>query len=352
MASTARAENIRVATFNVELMRDGPGIMLRDIQSGKDAQANAVVAVIAEVSPDILLLTGFDYDRGETALAALVGRLSDQGATYPHVFARRPNTGMMTAFDLDGDGAFRGPGDAQGFGHYSGEGGMAILSRLPLEADGARDFSDYLWRDLPGNLLAEAGYSAEAVDELRLSTTAHWDVPVTMPDGTTLHVLAYSAAPPVFDGPEDRNGRRNHDETAFWTLYLDGVLPWPAPKAPVVILGDGNLDSEDGDGRRDAITALLSDARLQDPAPVSDGGRAGAEQGGPNATQKGDPARDTADWPEDTGPGNLRVDYVLPSAGLRVIGSGVYWPTPGTPAANVAMAASRHRLVWVDIEMP
>ena len=333
-------------------MRDGPGIMLRDIESGKDVQANAVVAIIAKVSPDILLLTGFDYDLGQGALAALVGRLSDKGAEYPYVFALRPNTGMMTGFDLDGDGRLRGPGDAQGFGHYSGEGGMAILSRLPIDADRARDFSSFLWRDLPGNLVDGAGYGGDALSELRLSTTAHWDVPVTLPNGTVLHLLGFHASPPVFDGPEDRNGRRNHDESAFWLRYIDGALEWPAPDAPFVILGDGNLDPADGDGRRDAITALLSDPRLQDPVPGSEGGREAAAQGGPNAAQRGDPAQDTADWPEATGPGNLRVDYVLPSAALQLTGSGVYWPLAGTAEADLAALASRHRLVWVDVALP
>ena len=52
------------------------------------------------------------------------------------------------------------------------------------------------------------------------------------------------------------------------------------------------------------------------------------------------------------GPGNLRVDYVLPSATLAVSGAGVFWPAPGDPAAGVAATASRHRLVWVDIVLP
>lgn len=333
-------------------MRAGPGILLRDIDGGKDDQANAVVAIIAKVSPDILLLTGFDYDLGQLALGALVSRLSEKGAAYPYAFALRPNTGMMTGFDLDGDGRLRGPGDAQGFGHYSGEGGMAILSRLPIDADGVLDFSGFLWRDLPGNLADGAGYGGDVLRELRLSTTAHWDVPVTLPDGTALHLLGFHASPPVFDGPEDRNGRRNHDESAFWLHYINGALAWPAPGAPFVILGDGNLDPEDGDGRRDAIMALLADPRLQDPLPGSAGGREAAAQGGPNAAQRGDPAQDTADWPEATGPGNLRVDYVLPSVRLQITGSGVYWPAAGTPEAELAAAASRHRLVWVDVALP
>ncbi len=38
---------------------------------------------------------------------------------------------------------------------------------------------------------------------------------------TTLHLLASHPTPPAFDGPEDRNGRRNHDEIRFWNDYLD-----------------------------------------------------------------------------------------------------------------------------------
>jgi len=29
-----------------------------------------------------------------------------------------------------------------------------------------------------------------------------------------------SVIPPTFDGPEDRNGKRNHDEIRFWTDYV------------------------------------------------------------------------------------------------------------------------------------
>jgi hypothetical protein len=71
-----------------------------------------------------------------------------------------------------------------------------------------------------------------------------------------------------------------------------------------------------------------------------------------NAAHRGDPARDTADWPDDFGaPGNLRVDYVLPSSDWRILGAGVWWPEAGEEA-EVASAASRHRMVWVDVELP
>ena len=46
------------------------------------------------------------------------------------------------------------------------------------------------------------------------------------------------------------------------------------------------------------------------------------------------------------------MDYVLPDAGLRVIDSGVIWPATGEPMAETVATASRHRLVWVDIDLP
>lgn len=347
---------MRIATWNVELKRRGPGLLLRDIERGEDAQVAAVAAVIAEVSPDILVLASVDYDHDLVALGALADRLAADGAAYPHRFAFRPNTGRASGLDLDGDGRLGGPGDAQGFGYFAGQGGMAILSRLPIAASEARDFSALLWRDLPGALLPERDGapfpSAEAQAVQLLSTTGHWAVPVVLPSGGRLTLLAWHATPPVFDGPEDLNGRRNHDEAAFWTQLLDGRLAEPPPAAPFVLLGDANLDPVDGDGRGEAMRALLAHPALQDPAPESDGAREAAAQGGPNARHEGPAALDTADWDEARGPGNLRVDYVLPSRGLTVAGAGVFWPVAADPMAATVAAASRHRLVWIDIELP
>ncbi len=83
-------------------------------------------------------------------------------------------------------------------------------------------------RTLPGALLPEVDGkpfpSPQALAVQRLSSVGHWDVPVLLGAGKRLHLLAFAAGPPVFDGPEDRNGKRNHDEVAFWSLYLDGRL--------------------------------------------------------------------------------------------------------------------------------
>ncbi|MGK7662350.1 MULTISPECIES: endonuclease/exonuclease/phosphatase family protein [unclassified Marinovum] len=332
------AEPLRLATWHVELSRKGPGLLLRDIRKGEDAQVAAVVRLLAEVRPDILLLTDIDHDLTLLSLHALRDRIATAGPDYPHLFAPAQNAGRDVGADLDADGRRQEPEDALGFGFFTGDNGMALLSRYPLAA-GARDFSARLWRDLPGNLMAGAELPAAAQDVLPLSSVAHWAVPLTLPGGQ-LTVLAFSATPPVFDGPEDRNGRRNHDEVIFWRHYLDGAFG--AVPQNLVLMGNANLDPEDGEGRHAAIRTLLADPRLQDPAPRDP---AAAEEATPG--QRGDPARDTANW-TDPVPGNLRVDYVLPAADLTVLGSGTRWPAPDSLAAR----ASRHALVWVDIDWP
>lgn len=358
LGGAAAAETLRIATWNAELHRKGPGLLLRDIEAGADPQIAATVAVIAAAAPDVLLLTGVDYDRGLAALSALAGVLEEAGHPYPHRFALRPNTGRASGLDLDGDGRTGGPGDAQGFGYFAGQGGMAVLSRLPVDAAGVRDFSATLWRDLPGALLPVTAEGApfpspEAQAVQLLSTTGHWEVPVILPSGASLRLLAWHASPPVFDGPEDRNGRRNHDEAAFWLALIEGRLGLPPPAPPFVLLGDANLDPVDGEGRPEALLALLAHPALTDPAPESAGGAEAAQaQGGANARHAGDPAHDTADWRDTPGPGNLRVDLVLPSRDLRVAGSGILWPEASDLLAAAVVAASRHRLVWVDIALP
>lgn len=333
-AAAGRADSLRIASFNTELSRDGPGLLLRDILRGKDPQVAAVVAVIAAAQPDVLLLQGIDWDYENRALAALAQRLAQAGAGYPHLLSLQPNAGLPPPkpLDLDGDGCAGGPGDNQGYGRFRGQGGMALMSKLPIDRRAVRDLSDLLWQDLPQALLPRhadgSPYPSAAAQQVqRLSDTGHWVVPLLLVDGSRLQLMAFHAAPPVFDGPEDRNGRRNHDEIRLWQLLLDGQLG-AVPAPPFVIAGDANLDPRRGEGLTTAIRNLLADPRLQDPQPrSSEGGSA------------------TVAWQNA---GQMRVSYVLPSAGLQVTGAGVYWPGgPDHPAA----LASRHRLVWVDIAL-
>ena len=300
--------------------------MLAEIGKGKAPDLAATLAVIATARPDILLLTDIDWDyRGDT-LAALAGALGTMGLEYRYRFAARPNTGMDTGLDIDGNGTLAEPRDAQGYGAFTGQHGMAVLSRFPIATGQVRDFSTFLWKDLPEGQGGEAKLSPAALDVLRLPSTAHWDLPVETPAGP-LHLWAFAATTPLFDGPEDRNGRRNHDEAAFWLHYLNGKLPQQPSPAPFVILGNANLDPDHGAGRPEALRRLLADPRLQDPKP----GAATAPRQNPLAT---------ADFGAKVGP--LRLDYILPSAQLTVTGAGVIW-------SEAAARASKHRLVWVDI---
>lgn len=324
----------------MELARAGPGLLLRDLRRGDDAQIAAILHVLAQTQPDILVLQGVDYDLDLLALSALRDRISDGGGPrYDHLFARAPNAGLATGLDMDGDGRRGGPRDAQGYGAFAGQGGMALLSRYPVEAADARDFTAFLWRDLPGALLPRrdgAPFPSEAAQAVqRLSSRAHWVVPVLLPSGP-LQVMIFHATPPVFDGPEDLNGRRNHDELRFWQLYLDGAFG-PPPGGRFVLMGVANLDPEIGEGRPEALRALLADPRLQDPRPTGLGDKAARLE--------------TVEWPPP-GPGARRVSYILPAADLRVADAGVHWPPEGTPEGDMAATASRHRLVWVDLSLP
>ena len=284
----------------------------------------------------MLLLTDVDHDHDGLALAALADR-----AGYPHAFAAPSNAGEPTGLDLDGNGRTGEARDAQGYGRFPGDSALAVLSRWPVTL--VQDHTALLWRDLPGAALPDAPLWTEEVAAIqRLSSTSHWVLSVDAPGGLVT-IGAFSATPPVFDGPEDRNGLRNAGEVRFWSAWLDGDFG-PVPE-DVVLMGNAQLDPVDGEGRHEAIAALLSDPRLQDPAPASAGAALAADKG-----HAGDPALDTVDW---EGPGNLRVGYVLPDAGWTVTGAGVFWPAPDTEGAALlgpdGLAAGPHRLVWVDI---
>ncbi|MFD2173105.1 endonuclease/exonuclease/phosphatase family protein [Rhodobacter lacus] len=317
---------MRLATYSPALSRPGPGLALAAIEGGKDRQVEAVLGVIAMAHPDILLLTDLDWDFRAEALRALQARLRARGLDYGYFFAPQPNTGIDTGFDIDGNGRRGEARDAQGYGRFTGQHGLALLSKVPIGA--TRDFSAFLWRDLPGAQIAGARLPAGAEHVQRLSTSAHWDVEITTASGP-LHLWAFAATPPVFDGPEDRNGRRNADEIGFWRRYLESALPAP-PTAPFVLIGKANLDPERGEGQHAAIAELLTDPRLQDPAPTGPGAPAAAPLATANFAG---------------GPGPLRLDVILPAAGLRVTGSGVIWAEP-------AALGSDHRLVFVDIALP
>lgn len=330
-------DRLRVALWNIDLERAGPGLLLRDILRGDDPQIAAATRVLAALDADILILTGFDADIRQTSLTAFGATLARAGMSYPHRHQPMGNAGRPTGLDADGDGRLSEAADAQGWGRFPGAGGTAILSRHPLRTDLAQDHSAFLWRDLPGHLMPPGTDPAVAAVQ-RLSSHSHLILPVDIGD-RRLTLLIWHATPPAFDGPEDRNGRRNHDEAAFWLHLLSGTLPMAPPDAPFVLAGDANLDPLDGDGLPAALGALLSHPALQDPRPRGSHGRS-------EPAHDGDPALDTAIY-DDLG--GLRLDYLLPSADLRLSGAGVLWPSSDAPLAADLARASHHYPVWIDI---
>ncbi len=369
-ASPARQPaSIRVATYNVALNDDRSGGLIARLEAGDD-HARAVASVIRRVRPDVLLLNELDYDAAGRAADLFQQRYLEApgGDTdpirYPYRFLAAVNTGVPGGLDLDGDGRNDGPGDAWGYGRQPGQYGMLVLSRFPIETARVRTFQDFRWSRMPAAQIpqapgaAETFYAAAVWPQLRLSSKSHWDVPLRTPFGT-LHLLASHPTPPVFDGPEDRNGARNHDEIRLWADYIEparaayliddrgrsGGLP---ANARFVIAGDQNADPVDGDSATGAISQLLAHPRVDaSVVPRSEGGiEASARSGGANATQRGDPAHDTGEFGERVG--NMRIDYVLPSRGISVRDARVHWPRSDEPGHDDVLA-SDHRLVWIDI---
>jgi hypothetical protein len=193
-----------------------------------------------------------------------------------------------------------------------------------------------------------------------------------------VHFLVSHPTPPVFDGPEDRNGTRNADEIRFWADYITpgrsndyiyddaGRRDGLKPGALFVIAGDQNSDPLDGDSIPGAIQQLLNHPLVNTSLTPSSPGapEAAALQGGANATHRSDPRFDTADF-ADTAPGNLRADYLLPRKNIRMRSANVFWPVRSDPLYRLAgdfifenrsigngFPASDHRAVWIDVTIP
>ncbi len=366
-AGVPAADSIRVATFNTSLYSDKAGGLIERLRHD-DAAARKIAAVIQHQRPDLLLLNEFDYD-AEGLAADLFQenylakpQFGQKPVTYRYRYFAPVNTGVPSGFDLNKDGKTGGD-DAFGFGKHPGQYGMLVLSQFPIDPRSVRTFRKFLWKDMPRALApvnadGTPWYSAEAWNVFRLSSKSHWDVPVDTPHGT-LHFLVSHPTPPVFDGPEDRNGRRNHDEIRFWGEYVWnrgntwivddlGLRGGLQENQRFVIAGDLNADPSDGDGIPGTIVDLLENPMvLRITTPRSEGAvEAALADGGANLAHRGAHHHDTGSF----GPkvGNLRLDYVLPSVGWQVLSKGVFWPKRGDTGSDW-LDATDHRMVWMDI---
>ena len=337
-------QRLRVATFNIHDAKTA------EVASGDDDRLKRIAEVILDIRPDVILLNEIDQDEhglngqrfADNYLAVALG---DHKPIAYHAFMRASNTGVHPGLDLDNNGVCDPNttgrdfgGDTLGYGEYPGQYAMALLVRegLTIDEPNARTFQHLLWKDMPGALLppltaiegeTEPWYSDEELAVLPLSSKSHWDVPVILENGATIHILASHPTPPVFDGPEDRNGRRNHDEIRFFADYISGgqhaayitddagTSGGLSPDALFVMLGDLNADPDTGDSRDNPVRMLLSNKRVQgvmvpfSVTPTLKTDRAG------NTSVLGDSV---------TSMFAMRIDYVLPSVGMRQLGARVY----------------------------
>ncbi len=369
------SQSIRVATFNVSMEATNymepsqaatADVLSKHLLSSRSQQISHIAEVIQRVQPDIILLNEFDYSEQSNKAVMAFRRnylnSAKNGAPsidYPYFYSAPVNTGIDSGLDLDRDGIASGTkGDAFGFGLFPGHYGMVVLSKYPIQFDNIRSFQHFLWKDMPNNLMAsikdENGrsyYTQQAQQILRLSSKSHWDIPIKI-GNHTIHILASHPTPPVFDGPENRNGKRNHDEIRFWTDYLstseksayiydDTGKRGGFNGKHFVIAGDLNASPDEGDGIKNGIKGLLAHPLVNAlVVPKSAGGQRHTPDNQYAATH-------TADWA-------MRADYVLPSKTLNVTTSGIFWPKSDEPLFGLIKdrkSSSDHRLVWVDIEM-
>lgn len=373
VASVAAADTVRFATYNVSMGLAREGELARRLAGGDDPALRKLAEILQRMRPDVILLNEFDYQEGVDR-AGLLNRnylsrpqRGHEPIEYPYAFSAPVNTGVDSGLDLDQDGRTGDPADAWGFGRFPGQYGMLVLSRYPIRLDEARTFQHFLWQDMPDAMrpLDEDGelfYPEKTWLQLRLSSKSHWDLPICVGDVTCIHLLASHPTPPVFDGPEDRNGRRNHDEVHFWADYVspdkgDYIYDDAGSKGGLergetwLLAGDMNADPLDGEALSGSIDWFTENPYIDDSCvPASRGGVEAAErEGGLNRHQHGDPANDTADF-DDEHSGNLRVDYLLTSRRVKVTACGVYWPASDEDGHDL-VDFSDHRMVWVDLDL-
>ena len=376
--NTEATTKLRIATFNVSMeafnyAKPSPnrtpnvtGDELTQALRGNNPQIKNIAEIIQRVNPDIILLNEFDHvDKNHENILYFMKNYLGNGQNkqneihYPYFYQGTVNTGVKVNKNTNNENKDNQPttNNLHGYGYFEGHYGMVLLSKYPIDEKAIRTFQLFKWRDMPGALkpidpsTKEPWFSEDVWSNLRLSSKSHWDIPVNI-NGQTVHVLASHPTPPVFDGLENRNGKRNHDEIRFWFDYINntqasyiyddnGNKGGLSPNQPFVIVGDQNASSVEGDAINSSIEALITDSKLQDPMPTSLGGQLHKSD---NINAK----YHTAYW-------GMRADYVLPSVfGFTIKDSGVFWPQKNDEAFRLIkdrQASSDHRLVWVDLDL-
>lgn len=367
------ADSLVFAEYNVELLTT------EKLTDGDEQLAAAAEVVQRSREPDVLALLELDnnFQSGEfthrhNGEAFMRDYLSVpqapelDGVEYEYFYAPESNTGVASGIDANKDGHVleqaAGPDDigpyaddSWGYGEYPGQYAMGIYSKYPIDIENVRTMRELLWQDVPESRLpTEAdiegldtddepwGWLTDAeAERFRVSSKTHVDVPIVVGEETVHAVLAHPT-PPVFDGPENFNGRRNYAENKLLADYVSGAeyiyddtgCPGGLDEdEPFVIMGD--LNTEPGaEDTFDVISEYVLPQANTDVLPSSPGGAAAGNE------------HWTAGW-------EAQVDYVLPSEAFDILDSAVYWPDPeAEPERNeLANLASDHFLVWAELDL-
>ena len=229
-------KDVRFATFNASLNRNSAGQLVADLSTPDNAQASLIAETIQRVNPDVLLINEFDfYPDGQAAELfrdnyLAVPHNGAPGVEYPYYFVAPSNTGIPSGFDLNNNGGRRGarrrlrvrvlPGAVRP-GRLQQVPDPGTTTCGPSSTSSGRTCRARCCPTTPLRLRPQDWYSPAELDVFRLSSKSHWDVPISI-GNKTVHFLVSHPTPPVFDGPEDRNGTRNHDEIRFWADYVTG----------------------------------------------------------------------------------------------------------------------------------
>ena len=366
-AGPQRDADVRFATFNASLNRNAAGELVPDLSTPANAQAADVAEIIQRAGPDVLLINEFDFDRTQAAACSseTTCRCRQNGAA-----ADRLPIPVHRAVEHGHPVRLRPRQQRRRIGGPGRRLRLRLLPRpvrhgrlldVPDRRDDVRTFQIFLWKDMPGALLPDDPttpapadwYSPDELAVFRLSSKSHWDLPIQV-GKKPVHFLVSHPTPPVFDGPEDRNGTRNHDEIRFWADY---VTPGES----------GATSTTTRAGRRPEARASLRDRRRperrpvrrrqhprRDPAaarapavnttltPVEPGAvEQASSRAAHNLTPPGDPAFDTADF-ADTAPGQPARRLRPAGKNLKIVDGGVFWPLSTDPLFP-AVGSSRSR---------
>ncbi|SHI20550.1 endonuclease/exonuclease/phosphatase family protein [Ferrimonas marina] len=398
------AETVRFATYHVDMAYDEPMGYNRLVQETSNRTnprlQNLAAMLQQEISggrPDVLLLTGFATQVRESGIADEVAIRQfqenylevSQGAglsplNYNYRYVAATNSGQLMALDVDGDGIrSQYPEDTNGYGYFHGQDSFVLLSRYELDTAQVRTFRDFKWADVDDARAPGMGDNNTMPDEvfreLSIMSSNMVDIPLKLPDGRRVSLVATQLESPAPRDDTQRPYQRSRDQLRFLADYIDdrgkgdyiqddnqrpgGV----ALNRPFVLLGHLASDEdqrahtlavegqESYDGDSGSVNLLLTSYLLRFGPALNQNapGSAGATD---YFRDSNSPHLNGQTWTNING---WRTDYVLPHNDLFVADMGVFWPALGASGSEwlydvdgnqPSSLSSGKRLVWMDID--